>query len=213
MRILLAEDHDELRLGMSILLRKADSFEIAGEARNGREAVELARKISPDVILMDVGMPVMDGIESCRIIKSQLPDVKVVMLTSHDSEQDVFAALAAGANGYCLKETDIQRLIIAIRSVFAGDLWLDSAIAEKVLGLVRERSINQSQQRFPHINLSPRELEVLKLIVEGLSNNQIGEKLNISLDTVKSHIRHIMDKLSVSDRTQAAVRALRSGLI
>lgn len=211
-KILVVEDHSDLRLGLKLLLGQSPDFEVIGEAENGRQGVELARALAPDVVLMDVGMPLMDGIEACRTIKSLRAETKVIMLTSHDNDRDLFAALAAGANGYCLKGSEFERFADAIRAVARGDLWLDSAIAGKVLeALPRSNKPAGSEREF--VQLSARETEVLRLLVEGHSNQEIGKQLDISLDTVKTHVRHIMDKMAVNDRTQAAVKALRHGLI
>lgn len=211
-RILVVEDHSDLRLGLTLLLEQPADFQVVGEAANGRQAVEMAKNLTPDLVLMDVGMPLMDGIEACRTIKALRAETKVIMLTSHDNDTDVFAALAAGANGYCLKGSEFERFVDAIRAVARGDLWLDSAIAGKVLeALPANTRSTEGLKNFEA--LSPRETEVLRLLVEGYSNHEIGKQLDISLDTVKTHVRHIMDKMAVSDRTQAAVKALRHGLV
>lgn len=220
-KLLVVEDHDDLRLGLCMLLDRVDGFEVVGAAANGREALELVASKMPDVVIMDIGMPVMDGIEACARLRETFPAVKIIMLTSRDNDDEVFASLSAGANGYCLKGTDIHRLATAIDSVRRGDLWIDSAIAGKVLkalsmsphkeaAAVLKRD-SQSSINFPA--LSPRELEVLKLLVDGLTNQEISRRLDISIETVKTHIRHIMDKLAVNDRTQAAVQAVRRGYI
>ncbi|MBI1270236.1 response regulator [bacterium] len=212
LKILIVDDNDQVRMGLSVLLRNAPGIEVLGQSCNGREALDRVYYEKPDLVLMDVGMPVMDGIECCQRIKKMHPSVKVIMLTSHDSDEDVFAALAAGANGYCLKDADFDRLLNSIRSVAEGDCWLDSQIAVKIVSLSRSLLV-KGDERGPFQPVSPREMEVLKLVVEGMNNRQIAETLNISVETVKTHIRHLMDKLAVCDRTQMAVKALRSGLI
>lgn len=183
------------------------------QASNGREALHVAARTMPAVILLDVGMPLMDGIEACQQLKQKLPDIKVIMLTSHEDERDIFAALAAGANGYCLKDADFGRLEAAVAAVLHGDLWIDSTIAHKVLRALPKSPAASVPNEIIYEHLSERELQVLQLIVEGLSNQEIGDRLSIKKDTVKTHIKHIMDKLAVSDRTQAAVKALRHGLV
>jgi DNA-binding NarL/FixJ family response regulator len=216
-RILIVDDHPLSRIGLKYLLEEANDMEIVGEAMNGEEAVSIIDHCNPNVILMDVGMPVMDGIRAAKIILEKNANVRVIMLTSHDSEEDIFASLAAGASGYCLKDVNQNRLFTAIRSVFAGDLWLDTAIAGKVVSAIASSRLtwSASHQGQPNSGdtLSHRELEVLNLLVEGLSNQQIADRLIIGLETVKTHIKHILDKLAVSDRTQAAIKALRDGIV
>jgi DNA-binding NarL/FixJ family response regulator len=239
MKILLVEDHALTRIGLKTVLKRTDDLEVVGEASNGEEAVTAARELAPDVILMDVGMPVMDGIEAARRIIGAQPQMKIIMLTQHDNDSDILASLAAGASGYCLKDVEPERLYTAIRSVNAGDAWLDASIAARVLKLLSGQSASEvvlprsslektlpepvvpsaplieptDMDRPMGEALSPRELEVLTLIVDGLSNQQIADKLVISLATSKTHVRNILNKLSVDDRTQAAVHAMRRGLV
>ncbi len=208
------------RTGIRFLLSGVPEFTVIGEAENGLEAVELARKLQPDVILMDVAMPVMNGIDAARTLLKESPGKsKVIMLTAYNSEQDIYASLTAGAHGYCLKDTDAERLCGAIRSVASGDIWLDAGIADKFLqGLKtayqpKSSQASSDQQDKKSAQLSARESEVLNLLVQGFSNQEIADRLVIGRETVKTHIRHIMEKLAVSDRTQAAVKALKEGLI
>jgi NarL family two-component system response regulator LiaR len=209
-KVFLVEDHTVTRLGLKFILESYDNLEFVGEAINGAEAVAALEKgLSVDVLIMDVEMPVMDGIEAAAILRQRYSDLKIVMLTAHRDEKEIFAALAAGANGYCIKDISDMRLLKAIESVYDGDLWLDSTIAAKV---VKALPSKEPQSSAPD-QLSDRELEVLQLIVDGLSNQQIAQKLYISHDTVKSHIKHILEKLAVNDRTQAAVKAIRQGLV
>lgn len=207
--VLLVEDHTVTRLGLKFILESYDDLELMAEATNGAEALTTLEEKMPDVVIMDVEMPVMDGIEAARAMRQKYPDIKIVMLTAHREEKDIFAALAAGANGYCIKDITDSRLHKAITSVHEGDLWIDSTIAAKV---VKALPAQEDQSATPD-QLSERELEVLQLIVEGLSNQKIAQRLFISHDTVKSHIKHILEKLSVNDRTQAAVKAIRQGLV
>jgi DNA-binding NarL/FixJ family response regulator len=225
-RILLVEDHLLTRIGLKTVIERVAEFKVIGEAENGEEAVRKVDELTPDVVLMDVGMPVMDGIEASRKIKEKHGDVEIVMLTSHDNERDIFASLAAGAGGYCLKDVEPERLYSAIRSVRAGDVWLDSTIASKVLkqynagtnappatDVPKPASDSTGANKALPEPLSPRELEVLSLLVDGLSNQEIADKLIISLATAKTHVRNILNKLAVDDRTQAAVHAMRRGLV
>lgn len=220
-KILLVEDHPVIRAGLEIILGEVEDFSVVGLAVDGDEGMRAAERLKPDVILMDVGMPVMDGIEAARLIRSKDPTVKIIMLTSRDSERDVFASLSAGANGYCLKEAAPERLCAAIRCVHYGDVWLDSTIASKVLNALPAGTGAGSPGSLKppgpedrtYGALSEREREVLQLLVEGLSNAEIAERLIIGRETVKTHVSHIMDKLAVDDRIQAAVKALRHGLV
>lgn len=239
-RILLVEDHTLTRVGIKTVLKREPDFAVVGEASNGEEAVAQAEALKPDIILMDVGMPVMDGIQASRKIVESGNAAKIIMLTQHDNDQDILASLAAGASGYCLKDVESSRLYMAIRTVNVGDSWLDSAIAGKVLKLYSKQTAqvqdskpavveaakpaaavaaveNESKTYEPDRPyaepLSPRELEVLALIVEGLSNQQISDRLFISLPTTKTHVRNILNKLAVDDRTQAAVHAMRRGIV
>jgi DNA-binding NarL/FixJ family response regulator len=229
-RVVLVEDHLLTRIGLRTVLERTNDIKVIGEAENGAVAVQLVRELKPDVVLMDVGMPLLDGIEAARQICAENPQQRIIMLTSHDSEQDIFAALSAGAGGYCLKDVAPDRLYTAVRSIHNGDVWLDSAIAHKVLGhYASEKNVNVRKpvETHPGTNgnmvseelpslpepLSNRELEVLKLLVEGCSNQQIANRLVISLATAKTHVRNILNKLAVDDRTQAAVQAMRRGLV
>jgi len=240
--VLLVEDHALTRIGLRTVLKRTTDINVVGEATNGEEAVNQAEALKPDVILMDVGMPIMDGIHAARVIIEKHPNIKVIMLTQHDNDSDILASLSAGASGYCLKDVAPDRLYTAIRSVNAGDAWLDATIASRVLKhYARESSLTSpvSDQVAPSSSetnaipvsdsgnaevseflkrplpepLSPRELEVLKLIVDGLSNQEISDRLFISLATAKTHVRNILNKLAVDDRTQAAVHAMRRGLV
>jgi two-component system, NarL family, response regulator LiaR len=208
---LLAEDHAVTRLGLRFIIENEPSLELVGEAVNGADAVNKVRELKPHVVILDVEMPVMDGITAAGTISREHPDTKIVMLTAHKDEEDVFAALSAGANGYCIKDISDERLLKAIESVYGGDVWLDSTIAAKVVKALPVQKENAEPANGEA--LSARELEVLQLIVDGFSNPQIAQKLYISNDTVKTHIKRILEKLSATDRTQAAVKALRQGLV
>jgi DNA-binding NarL/FixJ family response regulator len=234
-KVLLVEDHALTRMGLKAAFKRTSDISVIGEAANGEEAIEQARLLSPDVIVMDVGMPVMDGIQAAKVIVTNHPQIKIVMLTQHDNDSDILASLAAGASGYCLKDVEPERLYTAVRSVNAGDAWLDATIASRVLrhystlpktsvvaSTTKETPVelevadlpaSQTFDRPAPDALSPRELEVLKLIVDGLSNQEIADRLIISLATAKTHVRNILNKLAVDDRTQAAVHAMRRRLV
>lgn len=211
--ILIVEDHRVVRSALRLSLEQYESFCVLGEAGDGESAVRQALELKPDIVLMDIGLPVMDGIQAAREIKEALPDTGLVMLTSHDSENEIFSALAAGADGYCLKTSSENQLQLAITSVANQAVWLDPAIAKRILKVSTSRPAAEIQakeeDKFP---LSDRELEVLGHVVDGLSNQQIATRLFLSPDTIKTHMKHIMGKLMVSDRTQAAVVAMRKGL-
>lgn len=213
--VFLAEDSEITRAGLRIVLNGMEGVAVVGEAADGQTAVHQIGETKPKVVLMDVALPVMDGIEATRLIKSQYPDTKVLMLTSHDCDSDLYAALDAGADGYCLKEVSPKLLDIAIRSVAVGVGWFDSAIGSRVLSAARfENSRCRSDpQAVVEPALSARNLEVLSLARDGLSNREIGDRLFISSETVKSHMRQILEKLAAADRTQAVVKAMRTGLI
>jgi DNA-binding NarL/FixJ family response regulator len=213
-KVLVVDDHPLSRIGLKYLLDEAKDISIVGEAVNGEQAITVAERLQPDVVLMDVGMPVMDGIQAAKRIRQKNPEMRIIMLTSHENDEDIFASLSAGVNGYSLKDINQNRLLTAIRAVYAGDFWLDTAIASKVVNVLSTARLPSTNATSPIAeSLSPRELEVLNLLVEGLSNQQIADRLIIGLETVKTHIKHILDKLAVTDRTQAAIKALRDGIV
>jgi DNA-binding NarL/FixJ family response regulator len=218
-KVLLVEDHPHMRKSLRRLLEADSAIEIVGEACDGREGIDMCVRLKPDVVLLDVGLPVMDGIEACRLMREKEPSAKIIMLTSHNNERDIFASLAAGANGYCLKDSDFRKFPQIVQTVKAGDLWLDAVIAAKVLKVLPSTASTLISQRLPkeqqivYEPLSKREVEVLELLVDGLSNSDIAARMGIGIETVKSHIKSILGKLAVSDRTQAAIKALRAGII
>lgn len=224
-RVLIVEDHQMTLVGLKMLLEKNEGVDVVGEAANGLEAVSLAATRQPDVILMDIGLPEMDGIEATQKIKQAQAGVKVIMLTSKDNEQDVFASLAAGADAYCMKGISIESLSLAIEAVKEGTAWLDPAVARMVLGrfqgatpapepsLLPLEGVGAPPAKPTDCPLTAREMEVLKLIVDGLSNPEIADELTITKATAKAHVHSILQKLCVDDRTQAAVLAMRQGYV
>jgi two-component system, NarL family, response regulator LiaR len=217
-KVLLADDQELARLGMRFALESQSSFEILGESENGEEAVGQALALHPDVILMDIRMPLVDGIMATQRIKAQAADIKVIILTS-EADVDVAATvLASGADAYCLKDIKTERLIQIIELVKEGAIFLDPSVAHGVmqtLPLSLNRSTKPTLQKKQAYNtdLTPREVEVLEGIVAGQSNKSIAENLSITANTVKVHVCNIIQKLQVDDRTQAAVKALREGLV
>lgn len=210
MRIVIVEDDPLMQIGLEQALSDYPEIEIVGQAEDGYEGIRIAWEQKPDLIIMDIGLPRLDGIEATKQIKEKLPDIHVVMLTSHTQEMEVVAALASGADAYCIKGASLDRLLAAIDAAKDGATYLDPQIARLVLNNLKV----PANEKDPKIaNLSERETEVLKLIVEGKSNNEIGEELYLSTNTIKTHVRGIMNKLAVDDRVQAAVVALRSGLV
>lgn len=218
-KVFIVEDHELLRDGLRAALHKDGQFEVVGEAADGLTAVHKIVGADPDVVIMDIGLPGIDGIEATRQVREKRPGTKIIMLTSHDNDQEIFASLAAGANGYCLKDLGADRLKRAILSVSEGAAWLDPRIAGKVLTIFAKDgvvpAITQERGKGDDMisPLSQRETEVLKLMVDGLSNKEIADRLVIGVSTVRTHVEHILEKLAVSGRTEAAVKAMRRGLI
>lgn len=217
--VLLVEDHELFRMGLSMLLSKEKSINLVAEAADGLDGVKKARDFKPNVILMDIGLPDMDGIEATQRIKDFLPDSKVLIITSRNTESDVFEAFKAGADGYIMKGASPEQTITAIKSVYEGVGWIDPAIAKLVFSALRnprenlntvDSMINSNKNNY---GLTDRELDVLALMVEGLSNPQIAEKLFITRATAKAHVHSILQKLCASTRTQATVVAMKEGLV
>lgn len=212
-RIVLAEDHAVVREGTRNLLELEPDFEVVGEAATGVEAVEVAGREHPDVAILDIGMPEMNGIEATRQIKARWPDINVLVLTAYDDDEYVFAFVEAGAAGYLLKDVPAEEVIRAVRAVHAGEPVLHPAVMKKLMarfaGQPAGSSIGTSEVEL----LSEREREVLTLAARGLTNATIGDKLNLSPRTIQTHMRNIFAKLSVSSRTEAVVSAVRHGLV
>lgn len=215
---LLVEDHELYRMGLSMLLDKAEGITLVAESADGLDGIKKARELSPDVILMDIGLPNIDGIEATQRIKDFNPDVKILIFTSRDSENDVFEAFKAGADGYIMKGATPEQTISAIKSVYEGVGWIDPSIAKMVFSNLQRPSANVVTEPEPKksnnsYGLTERELDVLELMVEGLSNPQIADKLVITKATAKAHVHSILQKLCVSSRTQATVTAMKEGLV
>lgn len=207
-RVLIVDDHELVRKGIRALLIETPGFEVVGEARNGEEAVSLAKEVQPDVILMDLLMPVMDGIEATRQITTLRPGTAVLVLTGTATDKDVIPAIRAGAVGYLLKDSSAAELVRGIRRVARGETSVDSTVARRLLQEVsRQREPAPAQE-----TLTRRELEVLRLLAAGLSNRGMADQLGISERTVRSHMSHILGKLQLNSRMQAALYALREGL-
>ena len=213
--ILLVEDQKLIRVGLISLFDK--DIEVTAQAETGKEAVEKYRLTKPDVTLMDIGLPDISGIEATKRILEIDNKAKVVILTSHLSEQEVMDSLHAGACAYVLKDISTDTLKMIIKTVEEGAMWLDPQVVpilrEKNCGVIPARQMSRAMFKEQHANLTQREYEVLKLVVDGLSNNEIAQELTISEHTAKAHVCNIIQKLVVDDRTQAAVKALKEGLV
>jgi DNA-binding NarL/FixJ family response regulator len=214
-KVLIADDHHLFRDGITRLLQDAPGIELAGSATNGEQAVELARQKRPDVILMDVNMPGMGGLEATRRIHAAQPDTQILMLTISEQSEDLFEAIRLGARGYLLKNVSTQELLAAIRQVSSGEAPIAPRMAGKLVDafatMPMERPAEHLAEKIEI--LTEREVDVLRLVARGLSNKEIGSLLSISPLTVKSHLRSILDKLSLRGRVEAAAWAIRHGLL
>jgi len=208
-RILIADDHPVVREGLSAMLSREKDIEVVGEAENGRKAIEKARELQPDIILMDLRMPEVDGIEAMRQIKMDNPEIKFIVLTTYDNDEYIFKGIESGARAYLLKDSPREDLFKAIRVVSKGGSLIEPAVAGKVLDRFAELS---RQVQIPE-DLSEREVEVLTLIAKGASNKLIASSLNIGESTAKTHIQSIFNKLGVKDRTEAVTEAVKKGII
>lgn len=210
-RVLIADDHELARAGLRGMLESERSLELIGEATNGREALELCLQNQPDLVLMDVRMPEMDGLAATRAIKDVCPTTSIIIVTMHENPDYLIAAIRAGAAGYLLKDTSRRELLSAIRQVLRGESFLNTELTQQLLH--RLASETRTTEELIPDPLTPREMDVLKLLTQGQTNREIAQNLIISAGTVKVHVEHIIAKLKVSDRTQAAVRAVELGLI
>ena len=219
-RVLIVEDHDMARMGLSVILSNNERIEIAGMCADGLEGVNNAISFKPDVVIMDIGLPTIDGIEATRKIKAENPDIKVLMYTSREGDDDIFDSFKAGADGYITKGATAEHTVSAVLAVSEGAGWLDPAIAKVVLTNIRRGSdISDKKGEINYklgknlYGLTEREMEVLALIVDGLTNPQIAEKLVITISTTKTHVHSILQKLYVTSRAKAVSMAINEGLV
>jgi DNA-binding NarL/FixJ family response regulator len=208
--ILIVDDHTLFRTGVRKMLEAEEDMHVVGEAATGREALEQARQLVPDVILMDIKMPDLDGVTAARTLHREMPHVGIIFVTMFEDDEFIFQGLQAGGRGYILKDAGPETMLRAIHAVAHGESLLGSTVAQKVM---RQFSALPGKQTYLFDDLTPRELEVLKLVAEGLSNKEIAQELTISEKTVKNHINNIFSKLHVNDRSQAMLYAIRKGLV
>ena len=215
--VLIVEDHALTRFGLKTALEAHDSFGEVYEAENGERCIEAVIEFKPDLVIMDLGLPGINGIEATRQIKSFDDKIKVLVLTSHKNEDEVWEVLSAGANAYCMKDIEPDKLIHVIEDINEGAAWFDPAVAHTILKTIVKNKISKSFEEIDEnkekVQLTDRELDVLRLIVDGYSNQEISGKLGVSIHTAKAHVCNILQKLSVDDRTQAAIKALKDGIV
>ncbi len=200
-KVLCVDDHPLVRKGIASILANEEDMQLVGEAGNGREAVELFRQSHPDVTLMDLRMPDMDGVQATRTIRQEFPEARIIALTSYDGDQDIYRALEAGVRGYMLKEMVHTDVLRAIRAVYSGKRLMPHEVAQRL------------SEYFPQVALTPREVEVLGFVARGLANKEIADKLGTASGTIKMHIQNILEKLDASDRTHAVTIAIQRGIL
>lgn len=213
-RVLIADDQALFRRGLFVVLGTEDGVEVVAEAENGEDAIEKARELAPDVVLMDVRMPKVNGIEAAARIRADLPSTKILMLTVSDEEEDLYEAIKAGANGYLLKEISVEEVAEAIRAVMQGQSLISPSMASKLLSEFNSLARRaEDRQQLPAPTLTNREIEVLRLVAKGMSNREIAEELYISENTVKNHVRNILEKLHLHNRMEAVIYAVKERLL
>ncbi len=209
-KVLVADDHTMFREGVKLLLENTGEVEVVGEASEGNEAFELARSLRPDVVIMDIGMPGVNGLDATRMIQQKLPEVRVLILTMHDTDEYFFRTLQAGASGYVVKEAAGIDLLVAIKAVHQGGVFIQPSIAKRVVKDFLERALS-GEERATYERLSRRERDVLDLIGEGLTNQEMADRLGLAVNTIQTHRGHIMDKFGLHSRAQLMKYAIRLG--
>lgn len=213
-RILIADDHRVVREGLAAILKSRSDMDVVGEATNGIEVIEKAKTLKPDVILMDVSMPQMNGVEATRAIRKLSPEIGIVVLTMHDDDATIFDLVRTGVHGYLLKDADSSEIIKAIQSVYKGESMIHPSIARKILGELSHTG-SERVKKAPRnaYDLSAREVDVLRRVAKGKTNKEIASELQLSEKTIKNHIRNIFHKMEVYDRTEAAIKGVQEGII
>lgn len=211
--LLIVEDHELTRFGLKTTFEDVDYIDVIYEASSGEDAIEIFKNNKIDLVIMDLGLPQMNGIEATQMLHSINKDVKIIILTSHGDEKEVLNSLKAGANAYCSKEINLQRLVQVVQSVSEGAAWFDPSIAHIVLQASSTTKIDEKDSNYKEYDLTAREAQILKLMTEGYSNMEIAQNLVISVNTTKAHVANILQKLEVDDRLQAALKALKYKIV
>lgn len=209
-KVLVVDDHSLFRGGVVEVIASQEDMQVVAEAENGREAIEKAREVQPDIVIMDLSMPVMGGVEATRLLLEVVPGANVLMLTISEKDEDLFDAMKAGARGYILKGADPEELVRAVTHIAQGGVIISPAMAPKLLA---EVGVSREPQKREELGLSPREREILALIADGLTDREIAEELFISVNTAKTHLKNILTKLQVKSRAQIVARGARAGLL
>lgn len=213
LKILIVEDHALTRFALKTAFEDDTKSTIIFEAENAKKGFDILENENIDIIIMDLGLPDIDGVEATKQIKEKYPSKKVIILSSHEKEEDVIKSIKAGANAYCTKDISPEKLIDIVHSVSSGAAWFDPKVAQYVLNAAAQKDSNESEIKQESLDLTAREKQVLKLITEGYTNNEIAQKLDISINTTKVHVCSLLQKLGVQDRTQAAIKAIKDELI
>ncbi len=216
-KIMLVEDHKLIRVGIKTLFDEADGFEVVAEADNGRDAISKALSIKPDIILLDLGLPDMSGLKVIKNILDENQNNKIIILSSRNNEEEILKVFSLGVYAYVIKDISTEMLLYIVKTVYNGGMWIDPKIVpvlrERNDKIIPQKQTSRAMFKNTHSNLTQREYEVLKLVVEGKSNNDIAQELCISEHTAKAHVCNIIQKLLVDDRTQAAVKAIKEGIV
>lgn len=213
-RILIADDHRVVREGLAAILKSRSDMDVVGEAINGFEVIEKTKALKPDVILMDISMPQMNGVEATRAVREISPEIGIVVLTMHDDDATIFELVRTGVHGYLLKDADSSEIVKAIQSIYKGESIIHPSIARKILGEFSQRGSEQVKKAPRQMyNLSGREVDVLRRVAKGKTNKEIASELHLSEKTIKNHVRNIFHKMGVYDRTEAAMKGVQEGII